>query len=111
MKPTLLTANQELKLSVLARQWSEAEQTRDERRSLWNNYVRDKIKATLELIKKESKIPDMSVQDMSICKNVQTINIGFNKSNSGIIETVGSKVKVHAKHGGTLCFSQSYNQT
>jgi hypothetical protein len=87
----------------------------NERRELWTNETKTNIINTLTLVKDTFKF-DWQVQRLEGTKNYQTINICFNKKNSGIVDVKIDEVtgkekgfKAYTKSGGYLAFCQSYN--
>jgi hypothetical protein len=79
-----------------------------ENRNLWSNKVKQLIYDTLIEVKKVNDL-DWQVQKLEMLKNLEAVNIHFNKQASGLIETDGRSIKNHTKYGGALIFSQAYN--
>jgi len=79
-----------------------------ENRNLWSNTTKKLVYDTLMEIKTTSGL-DLQVQKVDMLKNLEAVNIHFNRQASGFTETNGNSITNHIKHGGALIFSQAYN--
>ena len=80
----------------------------NQKRNEWIQSTKETIYSTLFEIKQVKKL-DWQVQKVQIIKNSETVNLIFNKSASGIIQSNINGHKHFEKHGGGLFFAQSYN--
>ena len=78
------------------------------RRDMWASVVKEKIKATLEEVKKNFLKIDWHVQVSDSKKNLETVSLKINDATSGVIESVeGEEIgKEYMKRGAELGFSQ-----
>lgn len=78
------------------------------RRHIWNETVKDLIFNTLTSVKNIKDL-DWSVQKVELVNNLQTVNLIFKKSYSGITQVSDNGSEDYLKYGAGLFFSQSYN--
>jgi len=78
------------------------------KRDLWDKQTKDLIYSILSTIKGHANL-DMQVQKVPGGKNMEAVNLQFNKSSSGLVENAGHSTKVFVKYGGYIAFSQAYN--
>lgn len=92
-------------IEMSVRKLLEAEEKTESRRELWANSTKKFLEENLKKIIVIGGHPDMSVQVNDSAKNMECVCAVFRDTRSGIV--IDGRASI--KHGGALCFSQSYN--
>jgi hypothetical protein len=96
------------KIKAAAERYQKAIESINHKRQLWNATTEQFIFDTLVTIKNEIKL-DWAVRKVERMRNLESVELSFNDTMSGISEGGVALMKTYKKMGGKLIFTQSYS--